>query len=996
MLNTHSKYSLRFGIKSPEALVDWAIDNGYRRIALTDINNTSGVLSFVKYAQQKDFTPVVGVDIRNGIEQLYVIIAKNNRGFHEMNSFISKYLHQKSDFPQKPDFLLNCFVLYPFEHAPNKLKENEFIGIHQKHNSYLFLNYDKIKNRKLVILNPMTFSSKREHNIHRLLRAIDNNTLLTKLSTKDYAPLDQQFISKNELYQHFEAYPEIITRTEKILQSSNIEFTFGEQAEPQNIETYTGSKEEDKKQIQQICYANIKNRYPALTTSIKERITKEIDIIEKKGYLAYFLVTWDIINYAKSKKYFHVGRGSGANSIVAYLLGITDVDPMELNLYFERFINVYRKNPPDFDIDFSWKERDDVIQYIFSRFPNTALLCTYNTFQFRATVREVGKALGLPKEEIDKLILGRKLNMGHDEISKLVIKYSKFIEGLPSHLSIHAGGIIISSKPISWFTATFIPPKGFPTTQFSMIEAEEVGLYKYDILSQRGISKIHEAIEIIKSNGKKSYLKNIRNVNEFKTDPKILSHLKEGNAMGCFYIESPAMRMLMQKLSVGSYLELVAASSIIRPGVSSSGMMKEYILRHKNPKRIEKAHPELVKIMPETYGVMVYQEDVIKVAHLFAGLSLDEADILRRGMSGKYRSKDELNVIKEKFFQNCKTKKYDERVTAEIWKQIESFAGYAFAKGHSASFAVESFQSLYLKTYFPLEYMVAVINNGGGYYRAEIYIHEAKKLGAKIEPPEINTSQWHTIIKGKEIYLGFSFIKSIQNQTIQSIVEYREHYQKFSCFDQFLNNVFISLEQLLLLIRVGAFRNIDKNQKNLLWRAHIFHRKKLTNSGNNLFESAYKKIEIPILNTSKLEQAFEEMELLGFTICSPFELVILPNIECTLACDFYKNIGQKVVIFGYLISIKKTITSKKDIMYFGHFYDLNGTLFDTVHFPNVAKKHKFHGIGIYKIEGVVIDEFSFLSLQVISMEKINYIQDPRYSDKYLPGPLSRLKQSVAQ
>lgn len=307
------------------------------------------------------------------------------------------------------------------------------------------------------------------------------------------------------------------------------------------------------------------------------------------------------------------------------------------------------------------------------------------------------------------------------------------------------------------------------------------------------MSKIHDTLAVIAYNQPENPPRDIHDIDYFTSDKRILDHLKNGDAMGCFYIESPAMRMLMKKIGVQNYLELVAASSIIRPGVSSSGMMKEYLLRHKNPERRKQAHPTLLSIMPETYGVMVYQEDVIKVAHHFAGLTLDEADILRRGMSGKYRSKSEFDTIRSKYFANCKAKGYSQQLSEDVWRQIESFAGYAFAKGHSASFAVESFQSLYLKVYYPLEYMVATINNGGGYYRPEIYIREAQRLGGIIETPCILNSKWETTIQGKTIYLGFHLVKELQKETMMKLVVIREHEGDFSLLN-------ISYELCLLVL----------------------------------------------------------------------------------------------------------------------------------------------------------------------------------------------------
>ena len=475
-------------------------------------------------------------------------------------------------------------------------------------------------------------------------------------------------------------------------------------------------RDRDEQLLRDLCAEGLAYRYPDPDETILERMEHEIDVLREKEFLAYFLVNWDITSYARSRGYFHVGRGSGANSLVAYLLRITDVDPIELDLYFERFINLYRSNPPDFDLDFSWTDRDDVTQYIFDRYEHVALLGAYNTFQYRAVVRELGKVFGLPKHEIDTLAGGRFDPTRIGDVERAVVRYAGVLRDFPNQISIHACGILIADRPIHRTCATFLPPKGFPTTQYDMVVAEDLALHKFDILSQRGLAKIKDALDLIAETDPEADI-DIHDMKRFKADARVQHLLREAEAIGCFYVESPAMRMLMRKLRVDDYLGLVAASSVIRPGVARSGMMKAYIERHRFPEKRHDAHPILMEIMPETYGVMVYQEDVIKVAHRFAGLDLGEADVLRRGMSGKFRSREEFQKAQQAFFDKARAKGHAPDMVAEVWRQVESFAGYAFAKGHSASFAVESYQSLFLKAYWPLEYMTACINNFGGFYR---------------------------------------------------------------------------------------------------------------------------------------------------------------------------------------------------------------------------------------------------------------------------------------
>lgn len=979
MLNIHSQYSLRYGLLSPEEIVEWSVQAKHERIALTDINSTTAILTFCLENQKRNRATIGGVDIRNGIEQCYVIIAKNNRGFHELNHFLSLHLHQKIDFPETPPHLGNCFVIYPLNKEPKRLRENEFIGIQPKDLNRWKINHKKYNQSKTLALIGMTFRNKKDHNTHRLLRSIDMNCLLSKLPESETAAIENRFLTKEEVDELYQDFPELIEQTENLLKRCQLHFDFGDDAQPQNLKTYTGSKEEDLELIQHLCEEGLNYRYPEADEKVTQRVQKEIEIIAQKDYLSYFLITWDFTSYARSKGYFYVGRGSGANSIVAYLLRITDVDPLELDLYFERFINLYRKNPPDFDIDFSWKDREDVTQYIFDRYPSAALLCTYNTFQYRATVRELGKVFGLPKTEIDLLSDGKFHVQNLDNLSLLVLKYAQQIEGLPSHLSVHAGGIIISEKPITWYSGTFLPPKGYPTTQFSMLEAEDVGLYKFDVLSQRGLAKIHEAIQLIEENQPDNPAHDIHDLPYFKKDEKIKTILREAKALGCFYVESPAMRMLLQKLKVDDYLTLVAASSIIRPGVAHSGMMREYILRHKYPEKRKEAHPVMLSIMPDTYGVMVYQEDVIKVAHHFAGLDLGEADVLRRGMSGKFRSRSEFLKVEETFFNNCREKGYPDELTKEVWRQIESFAGYAFSKGHSASYAVESYQSLYLKAYYPLEYMVATINNFGGYYRTEIYVHEARMLGATIEAPSINHGKYATHIINKKIILGFNLVKGIESNIVKKIFKEKELNGPFKSFEELNRRIYIPLEQLLLIIRIGALRDLPDERRNMLWKAHLSHNKsKKTAKVPELFPIQQKQFQLPDFQDQDLEITFEQMELIGFPLSNPFNLISKNTNDGILADHIPLYLGQNVVLYGYLVSLKQSKTIKGEYMFFGNFLDKTGVVFDSVHFPEVARRFPYKGKGIYKVTGRVSEEFGHYAVEAQTLEKISFMEDVRY------------------
>ena len=985
MLFAHSYYSYKYGTVAPADLVQMAMDFGYRELVLADVNSTSASLNFVRLAQKKGLRPILGVDFRNGATPSYIGLAKNNCGFRELNTHLSYHRHTKEPIAQEaPDYWNHCFVIYPFSNVPNRpLKKHEFIGVRPSDLPRLKFSKKRFLQEKLIALQTATFRHKRDFNAHRLLRAIDNNALLSKLPKSEEGHPADRYISIAQFQGVYREWPELIYNTEKLLDQCSIEFEFGDEAPHKNLKTYTGSEEEDWQMINRLAREGLPYRYPKADQPILDRMNRELEVIRTKGFLAYFLITWDILSEARKRGFFYVGRGSGANSIVAYLLRITDVDPIELDLYFERFINLFRRNPPDFDIDFSWRDRPEMTRYIFDRFgyDRTALLGAFVTFQYRAIVRELGKVFGLPKHEIDRIAEGRINPNQLDQLGQLVLQYGQYIQDFPSHLSIHAGGIIIADSPIADFTATDLPPKGYPTTHFDMIIAEDVGLYKYDILGQRGLGKIKDTLSVIGTNRKDAPELDIHDIKRFKQDKQVKHLLREGKAIGCFYVESPAMRMLLTKLRVDDYIGLVAASSIIRPGVSKSGMMREYIKRFRDPTERKKAHPVMLKIMPDTFGVMVYQEDVIKVAHYFAGLTLGEADVLRRGMSGKYRSREEFQGVKQKFFSNCKAKGYTGELTAEIWRQIESFAGYAFAKGHSASYAVESYQSLFLKAYYPLEYMVATVNNGGGFYSAELYLHEAQMQGGTIHAPCVNHSFSDCAIYEKDIYIGLVFLRDMPDKLANRIVKERQHNGLFESLEDFVDRVAVTIDEVENLIRINAFRFTGELKRSLMWKAHTIIAKERPNkSTGSLFKPEPKTFKMPDLSTTTVEEVFDQMELLGFPLASPWVLLQDQTPYTLRAKHLHNYLGKKVTLQGYLITVKNTSTSDGKRMHFGTFLDQDGEWVDTVHFPPVAKAYPFRGKGIYTFTGTVMEEFGVLSVEVESMKKEPYIPDPRYAE----------------
>nr|MDQ3073552.1 DNA polymerase III subunit alpha [Bacteroidota bacterium] len=890
LANCHTNYSYNYGTLPVRDLVEDAATLGYRSLALTDINSTAATYDFVEDCSSVGIRPLVGIDFRNmevSAASLFIGLPKNNEGFRELNIHLSDHLHHKKSFSPRASDFEHVFVIYPFSpdilHA---LKPNEYLGIRPQDLLRLYRVSEDILRKKCIALYPISFKEKNDYYLHCLLRAVGLNTLLTKLEKKDAGERTECLCSPEALKEIYRNYPFLLRNTEALMDECQVEFDL---VTYKNVKTFTGTAEGDREKFMQLCEEGLVWRYGTDNGEARRRLETEFETIRKKDFTYYYLITWDIIRYAGERGFYHVGRGSGANSIAAYCMGITDVDPIELNLYFERFLNMYRSSPPDFDIDFSWKERDEIIKYLFEKydgrntdgFTRIALLGSHSTYKFRAAVRELGKVYGLPKTEIDQLEHTVELNarVGRDDsrnamdsYKRKVLHYGEKLQKFPHYTSVHSSGIVISAEPLHYYTVTDMPPKGFPITQIDMYSAEKLKLFKLDVLSQRGLGHIKDCIALVKE--KRGIDVNIHKVNQFKRDPHLNDLMKRGETIGCYYIESPAMRLLLRKLECDNYLTLVAASSIIRPGVSDSGMAREFIHRHRHPDEYKPTHAILEELLKETYGVMVYQEDVIKIAHRFAKFTLAEADMLRRTMAWKFRLEGVFQDLQDKYFLNCAKQGYDSQAVKDVWDQMLSFAGFSFCKAHSASYAVESYQSLHLKANYPIEFMVAVINNFGGFYSTEFYLNEARRCGAAIEAPCINRSENLYTLHGGSIFIGFIQIKSLEAALTERFLAERAAGGPYAGLYDFCRRVHSTIEQINILIKAGAFRFTGKTKTQILWEGLLLLNKQpKAPASQPLSPQPVKEFHIPAVRQGFRRHALQEVELFGFPVCSRFDLL---------------------------------------------------------------------------------------------------------------------------
>jgi DNA-directed DNA polymerase III PolC len=987
-LNCHTYYSFCYGTLTTKELVELAAEQGVDTLALANINSTYDEWEFVKLCREQNIKPVLGVEIRNGHTLCYILLAQNNTGLTWIHTFLSEHLTDKKEFPVTLDELHNVFVIYPFGAKEiTDLHANERIGIKATQVPKLFAEKDL---SPFVILQPVTMRENENYinekgkiekidfyYLHCLLRAIKNNVVLSKLDPGWCAGRDETFVSPTTLFNTFKHHYAIVTNTYRLLESCTIEMDFHRDKTKQ---VYGGSKQDDYILLEKLSRQGLYRRYGKKNKIANERLQKELKVIYDLGFTGYFLINYDMVQYALSQGYYHVGRGSGANSIVAYCLNITDVDPIELNLFFERFLNSERTSPPDFDIDFSYTDRDDVMEYLFTRYgkQHVALLGSFPTFKSDSIIRQLGKVYGLPDEEIKTL---QRTGIATCAKTKKILQFGPLMRGFPYNPSLHPCGVLISNEPILNFTSLFMPPKGMPTTLMDMFTAEDVGLNKFDVLSQRGLGHIRESLSLIKQNHGKEI--DIHDVKKFQGDERVKKQIREANTIGCFYIESPAMRQLLKKLTCDDYPTLVAASSIIRPGVAQSGMMRTYIERYHQPAKVEYIHAMFKEHLAETFGVMVFQEDVIKIAHYHGGISLGQADILRRAMSGKYRSSNKFNEVKKDFFASAISLGRDPAEVAEVWRQMESFAGYSFNKAHSASFAVESYMSLYLKTYYPQEFMVAVINNFGGFYSRELYFLELLKCGGDINAPCINHSDHYTNIHGHKVYIGFIHIKGLQDKLIDKLLEERKTNGEYLHLQNFIERTGVGLEQLNTLIRIGAFRFTGKSKKTLLWEANFLQKKVTVEAPEvqQLFHEEPLKFQLPELIDQPIDDLYDQMEIMGFTIGNPFAMADADPADFTPANKMNEYINKTITTLTYFIARKHVTTKNDDQMFFGTFVDSELEWIDTVHFPDVAKKYPLHTSGFYKIKGKVVADFGVVSLEVHHMERVHYKK--RSYDKFL-------------
>ena len=971
---------------------------GYERLALTDTDNLYGMWPFLTTCRREGLTPIVGAEVTDPErKQRAVCLVENDTGYRNLCRLLTRR-HMDNTFnleTELPSFANGMVVLTQKAgllhawHAAGvavaaAMPRRPLPPTHRLRRMAKHLEVPAVATPGSFFLHPDDVA------IHRLLRAIDRNTSFSRLSADDIAPADAWLATPDAYVRRFAIWPEAIDATHEIAERLTFKGPqFGIVMPP--LLNQNGA--DPAQRLRAAAYAGARKRYgEELSEAVVDRLEHELRSITDMGFAAYFLIVQDIVD--RSPRI--CGRGSGAASLVAYCLGITNVCPLKHNLYFERFLNPGRKDPPDIDVDFAWDERDDVLDTVLTQYQgHAAMVSNHVLFQPRMAVREVAKVYGLTGSEIGQVSKrlphfwraseskpGFLAELKQRPESKAlefpppwpeILCFAQRIIGIPRYLSVHPGGVVITPRPIDEYVPIERAPKGVPIIQWEKDATEDAGLVKIDLLGNRSLGVIRDAVANVHANG--------IDFDDFHWEPEddfaTQEALAQGRTMGCFYIESPAMRLLQQKSKVGDFAHLVIHSSIIRP--AANDFIREYI-RRLHGGQWAPIHPLLADVLEETFGIMVYQEDVSRTAMALADFSHAEADRLRKVMSKKDREY-QLRDYQHRFYAGAGARGVPESKIAEVWDMMLSFSGYSFCKPHSASYARVSFQAAYLKVHHPAEFMAAVISNQGGFYSTFAYVSEARRMGLAILPPNINRSEIRWTGHDNSIRVGLLSIKGLSAETRQRIVSQRQQGQYRSLYDV-LQRVRPDEAEARALIHCGALDGLNpaRHRATLMWELAGWlnaRSAKSTARTPSLFGSPSDdpaNCPPPLPPDNEREVLRREFAVLGF-LCNrhPMELY---NAKITKLCtvkavDLPRFLGQHVRMAGWLITGKVVSTKNGDPMEFLTFEDQTGIV-ETTFFPQAYRRfcHMIDRNQPYLLTGKVEEDWGAITLTVDEVEKI--------------------------
>jgi error-prone DNA polymerase len=979
-----------WGTSPPEHLPVAARQHGHGRIALTDTDNLYGLWPFLEACREEDVTPIVGAELTEpGSQRRVVCLVENDRGYRNLCRLITRR-HCKQDFSlarDAPELADGLYVLVPGADLLAPLYEaGVTVAAALPRRPSASAAEARGEARRLgvpAVAGPSSFFLvPDDHSVHQLLRAISRNISLSRLSSNDVAPADAWLAPPAYYECRFDIWPETLTASEAIAER----LTF---AGPKLGLVMPPWKDVAGRTsgaiLRERCYAGARRRYGAeLHETVVDRIEHELATILRMGFSSYFLVVEEIVK--RSPRI--CGRGSGAASIVAYCLGITNVCPVKFNLYFERFLNPGRKDPPDIDVDFAWDERDAAIASVLGEFRgHSAMVACFASFQPRMAIRETAKVFGLTDAEIGQV--SKRLpwfwrEVGNDDddlIDRLrdlpelkdldfpepwpeILQLAQRLIGIPRHISVHPGGVVITPEPIDGYVPVEIAPKGVPVIQWEKDSTETSGLVKIDLLGNRSLGVIRDAVANVQANGIPFQEDGWEPEDDLATQKRIAA----GGTMGCFYIESPATRLLQQKAQRGDYEHVVIHSSIIRPAANQ--WIHEY-LRRLHGGAWQPIHPLLTGVLDDNYGIMVYQEDVAKTAMALAGFDHALADGLRKVMSKKDRQKRLPDYLR-RFVAGAKSRGVTAEQIEAVWEMILSFDGYSFCKPHSASYARVSFQAAYLKTHFPAEFMAAVISNQGGFYSTAAYVSESRRMGLCVLPPDVNESEIRWQGCDNSVRVGWLTLHHVSEETRSRIVSRRPYRDLVD----FLERVRPDEEETRVLVHARAFDGIHPGESHadLLWEIASFRKSLAGRKSQDLFTRGADIPRPSLLPDEPRARLQAEMQALGF-LCDMHPMMLcqesVARRHVVKAKGIGRHVGRRVRCAGFLVTGKVVSTLAGEPMEFITFEDETGLL-ECTFFPETYRRfcHMLDHHRPYFIEGKVEEDYGAFTLTVDGVSKL--------------------------
>jgi DNA polymerase III subunit alpha len=1021
-LHVHSEFSLLDGACRIKDLIAKAKKYNMPALALTDHGVMYGVIQFYKEAVANKIKPIIGCEVyvapqsrkdkSNGKKESpshLILLVKDKKGYQNLiqlvtKSFLEGFYYKpridKEILKEYSEGLIGLSACMKGE-IPRMILQNNYQEakklaiayqeIFGEGNFYLEIqnntmpeqikvNQELIKlghalKIPLVATNDIHYINREDQEAHDILLCIQTATNLDDPKRMKFSTDEFYFNTPEEMQQHFADIPEALENTVKIAQKCNLEIDFRKAHLPDfNLpENLT-----DNDYLRQLCYEGAKGKFKKVDDHISKRLDYELTVIKKMGFATYFLIVWDFVTYAKKHKIMvGPGRGSAAGSLVAYCLNITNINPLDYNLLFERFLNPERISMPDFDIDFSYEGRGEVIEYVSRKYgrDKVSQIITFGTMAARAAIRDVGRALGIPYGQVDKIAKlipmdpkmtiekalhiepELKNRMENDPNIKKMIEISSKLEGLSRHASTHAAGVVLSKESLTNFVPLQLTSDGEVSTQYAAEELESLGLLKMDFLGLRTLSVINNTIKIIHNTRKKTI-----NIDDIPLDDKkVYQLLSRGECCGLFQLESSGMIDLVKRMEPKNIEDVTALLALFRPGPLGSGMIDDFINRKKGKVKIKFLHPKLEPILRDTYGVIVYQEQVMQIASQLAGFSLGQADILRKAMGKK--KKDVMKKQHQLFIDGSDKNGIDRKTAEEIYDLIAYFAGYGFNKSHSVSYAFISYQTAYLKSHYPVEYMAALLTSiMQNTDKVVKYIKECQNINLKILPPDINESLVDfTVVDKKAIRFGLAAVKNVGRAAIENIIQERTEHGHFNSIFDFCSRVDLkTMNKRVMesLVKCGAFDSTGSKRAQLmsvLEKAINLgqeNQREKQNGQTNLFTLMNKgsqnqqqeNIPLPEVNEfSDQEILTMEKETLGFYLSHhPLDdyHAKLSQIVTTDSSQLYRITDKSHLVLGGIITgIRRKTTKNGNMMAYFLLEDLEGTI-DIIVFPKTFEDFK--------------------------------------------------------